>query len=90
MSLEDLAHSQKAAEADPGARPQAQLGVQRAVPQNERSTPTCYGSQVSLPKFLVFLAKLPEVNLAEKPNRNFESGCHELQCCQAFKVCILL
>lgn len=39
-----------------------------SVPQNDRSTPACYGSWVSLTKFLVFLAKLPEVNLAEKPN----------------------
>lgn len=67
MSLEDLAHSQKAAEADPGARLQALLCAVSSVPQNE-STPPCYSSWVSLPKFLVFLAKLREVNLAEKPN----------------------
>lgn len=67
MSLEDLAHSQKAAEADPGARLQALLCAVSSVPQNE-STPPCYGSWVSLPKFLVFLAKLREANLAEKPN----------------------
>lgn len=42
--------------------------VQWALYHRMKVFPPCYGSWVSLPKFLVFLAKLREVNLAEKPN----------------------